>query len=219
MNLSFHTTTVDFKPNQDVTKPDFLISLTEVLHWLLTEGSKVTGQLTDEQIRDSLITPWHRRKHVELMVNVELVLSWSWELSAWAWRWLRSINQDRWDTYKENLKEQVEAAYVCTEASGWILQDLCSDLAKCSKTDWMTPQCTWTMSQTYCMDNPGAFLRQRNGTLIPTQQSIEANLKANTQKAAEGSWRKWSNGLAEYHDVRGFETSGSLWQHRVSVKY
>lgn len=87
---------------------------------------------------------------------------------------------------------------------------LCSDLAKCSKTDWMTPQCIWTMSQTYCMDNPGAFLRQRNGTLIPTQQSIEANLKANTQKAAEGSWRKWSNGLAEYHDVRGFETSGSL---------
>lgn len=130
------------------------------------------------------------------MVNVELVLSWSWELSAW--RWLRSINQDRWDIYKEYLKELVEAVlwhtHVClkteligdvTEASGWILQctgSLCSDLAKCSKTDCMTPQCTWTMSQTYCMSNTRAFLRQRNGTLIPTQQSIEANLKANTHK-------------------------------------
>lgn len=169
------------------------------------------------------------------MVNVELVLSWSWELSAW--RWLRSINQDRWDIYKEYLKEQVEAVlwhtYVClkteligdvTEASGWILQctgSLCSDLAKCSKTDWMIPQCTWTMSQTYCMSNPRAFLRQRNGTL-----SIEANLKANTHKkqlkaAGVNGITAWQSIMMEetFGDVRGFETSGSLWQHRISVKY
>lgn len=87
-----------------------------------------------------------------------------------------------------------------TEASGWILQctgSLCSDLAKCSKTDWMTPQCTWTMSQTYCMSNPRAFLRQRNGTLIEYWGKSEGK---HTQKAAEGSWSKWNNGLAEYHD-------------------